>query len=122
MDKTTNIFTNINKTIMKKRTHTYNAGDIVTFKFLTGDIFTGKITHQTYKQDGTADYRIKVEDKKGFTIYPCMTEARIIKRNKTAKQANKDFDNKYRDTLIKERDMARKKSKLDDAIRHRKNL
>ena len=109
---------------MKKQTHTYNSGDIVTFKFLTGDVHTGKIIDRTYKKDGTADYKIRVEDNKGFTIYPCMTDERIIKRNKTAKQANKDFDQKYRDTLIKERDMARKKSKkkvskskLNDAIK-----
>lgn len=107
---------------MKKTTHTYNVGDIVTFKFLTGDIYTGKITHQTYKQDGTADYKIRVEDNKGYTIYPCMADARIIKRNKTAKQANKDFDNNYRDTLIKERDIARKKSKLDAAISAQKKF
>ena len=69
---------------MKKQIHTYSVGDIVTFKFLTGDVYTGKITMQTYKQDGTADYKIRVEDSKGFTIYPCMTDKRIIKRNKTA--------------------------------------
>ena len=68
----------------KKRIHTYHSGDIVTFKFLTGDVYTGKITYQTFKEDGTPTYKIKVEDSKGFTIYPCMTDERIIKRENTS--------------------------------------
>ena len=76
-----------------KSFHKYNVGDIVTFKFLTGDVLTGKIINQTFKDDQTPDYKIKVEDSKGFTIYPCMTDARIIKRNKTAMAVMKEFGN-----------------------------
>ena len=36
---------------MKKLKHKYNIGDIVKFKFLTGDIYTGKIMEQTFKDD-----------------------------------------------------------------------
>ncbi len=68
--------------------HLYNVGDIVTFKFLTGDVLTGKILEQTYKDNGTPDYRIRVDENskssRGFTIYPCMTHERIIRRDKTA--------------------------------------
>jgi len=111
----------------KKYIHTYNSGDIVTFKFLTGDIYTGKITHQGYKQDGTPDYKIRVEDKKGFTIYPCMTDERIIKRDKTAKQALKDFNQNYRDTINKQNNSGGKKikeksSELDNAINAQKKF
>ena len=52
---------------MKKQTHTYNVGDVVTFKFLTGDILTGKITDHTYKDDGTPSYKIRVEENKVCT-------------------------------------------------------
>ena len=70
--------------------HLYNVGDIVTFKFLTGDILTGKITEQTFKDNGTPDYKIRVDENKDrFTIYPCMTHERIIRRDKTALAAMK---------------------------------
>ena len=70
--------------------HLYNVGDIVTFKFLTGDVLTGKITEQTFKDNGTPDYKIRVDENKDrFTIYPCMTHERILKRNKTALAAMK---------------------------------
>ena len=75
---------------MAKKQHLYNVGDIVTFKFLTGDVFTGKITEQTFKDNGTPDYKIRVDENKDrFTIYPCMTHERILKRNKTALAAMK---------------------------------
>jgi len=101
---------------MKKNTHTYNLGDIVTFKFLTGDIYTGKITEITWKEDDTASYKIKVEDVKGFTIYPCMTDARIIKREKTARVADKEYSLKASDILRKKYESKPKKSELDSAI------
>tara|TARA_R100000005_G_C4976941_1_gene188019 strand:+ start:31 stop:360 length:330 start_codon:yes stop_codon:yes gene_type:complete len=70
--------------------HLYNVGDIVTFKFLTGDILTGKIKEQTFKDNGTPDYKIRVDENKDrFTIYPCMTHERIIRRDKTALAAMK---------------------------------
>ena len=47
---------------MKRQIHTYNVGDIVTFKFLTGDVYTGKITDHTFKEDKTPSYKIKVEE------------------------------------------------------------
>ncbi len=101
---------------MKKQTHTYNLGDIVTFKFLTGDIYTGKITEHTWKEDNTASYKIKVEDSKGFTIYPCMTDARITKREKTARVADKEFNLKANDILRKKYEKNPTKSELDKAI------
>ena len=65
----------------KKRSHTYNCGDIVTFKFLTGDTYTGAITELTWKEDDTPSYKIKVDDKignrNGFTIYPCILKLQI---------------------------------------------
>ena len=111
----------------RKGMHTYNSGDIVKFKFLTGDVYTGKITYQGYKEDGTPDYKIRVEDKKGFTIYPCMTDNRIIKRVKTAKQALKDFNQNYRDMINKQNNSQGKKKKeknseLDDAINNQKKF
>lgn len=75
---------------MAKGKHKYNIGDIVTFKFLTGDVYTGKIIDETRKADGTPDYKIRVEEPgnkgntNGFTIYPCMTEKRILRRDFTA--------------------------------------
>ena len=89
----------------KKDFHKSNVGAIVTFKFLTGEVLTGNIINQTFKENGIADYKIKVENSKGFTIYPCMTHERIIKRNKTAlavmnaadggkKKSKKKIDNK----------------------------
>ena len=84
----------------KKQHHTYNVGDIVTFKFLTGDILTGKIVNHTYKENGTPDYKIRVEDSRGFTIYPCMTDERIIKRNKTALAVMKAAENKQKNNAI----------------------
>ena len=68
--------------------HLYNVGDIVTFKFLTGEILTGKIKELTFKDNGTPGYKIQVDENSksrvGFTIYPCMTHERIIRRDKTA--------------------------------------
>ena len=100
----------------KKTTHAYNLGDIVTFRFLTGDVYTGKITEITWKEDDTPSYKIKVEDSKGFTIYPCMTDARIIKREKTARVADKEFNLKASDILRKKYDKKSGISKLDKAI------
>jgi len=105
---------------MKNRAHTYSIGDIVTFKFLTGDVYTGKITMTTYKQDGTPDYKIRVEDNKGFTIYPCMTDARIIKRNKTALAVMKT--NEMEQKLKEKKERVVKKSELDEAIQTQKNF
>jgi hypothetical protein len=85
----------------KKQHHTYNVGDIVTFKFLTGDILTGKIVNHTYKENGAPDYKIRVEDSRGFTIYPCMTDERIIKRNKTALAVMKAAENKQKNKAKK---------------------
>ncbi len=112
----------------KKQHHTYNVGDIVTFKFLTGDILTGKIINHTWKEDNTPSYKIKVEDSKGFTIYPCMTDARITKREKTARVADKEFNLKSSDILRKQMENKSKKIKksdesdLDKAIEAQKNF
>jgi len=112
----------------KKQHHTYNVGDIVTFKFLTGDILTGKIINHTYKEDNTPSYKIRVEDSKGFTIYPCMTDSRITKREKTAKLADREFNLKSNDILRKKMENKSKKNKksdtsdLDNAIETQKNF
>ena len=106
----------------KKRSHTYNCGDIVTFKFLTGDIYTGKITEHTWKEDDTPSYKIKVEDSKGFTIYPCMTDARITKREKTARIADREFSLKANDMLRKKHEKKPAKSELDKAIDSQKSF
>jgi len=106
----------------KKRTHTYNLGDIVTFKFLTGDIYTGKITEHTWKEDDTPSYKIKVEDSKGFTIYPCMTDTRITKREKTARVADKEFSLKANDILRKKYEKKPVNSELDEAINSQKKF
>ena len=83
---------------MAKKKHTYNIGDIVKFKFLTGDILVGKVTEHTYKDDGTPTYKIRVEEnsksRKGFTIYPCMTDSRIINLEQTALNAVKALNKK----------------------------
>tara|TARA_R110000744_G_scaffold163851_1_gene280859 strand:+ start:1901 stop:2245 length:345 start_codon:yes stop_codon:yes gene_type:complete len=107
---------------MKKKTHTYNTGDIVTFKFLTGDIMTGKITEHTWKEDDTPSYKIKVEDSRGFTIYPCMADDRIIKREMTARAADKEFNLKANDILRKQHEKKPGKSELDDAIKAQKDF
>ena len=110
----------------KKRSHTYNCGDIVTFKFLTGDTYTGAITELTWKEDDTPSYKIKVDDKignrNGFTIYPCMTDARISKREKTARVADKEFSLKATDILRKKHENKPAKSELDKAIESQKNF
>jgi len=110
----------------KKRSHTYNCGDIVTFKFLTGDILTGKITEHTWKEDDTPSYKIRVEEtsknRKGFTIYPCMTDSRIMKREKTAMAAYKEFNLKANDELRKKHDKKVNKSELDEAIDSQKKF
>ena len=114
---------------MAKNTHTYNCGDEVTFKFFDGSTHTGKITHLTYQGDNVDSiktnfdiptYKIQVNDlgksnnKKGFTVYPCMTESRIIKRDKTAMKVMKEFDQAYRDKMNKERNSAKAEAKKTD--------
>lgn len=98
---------------MAKGKHKYNIGDIVTFKFLTGDVYTGKITHQTFKNDGTPDYKIRVDEGKDkFTIYPCMTEKRIKRRDFTALQVMKLSEKK-----MKKEESKKEKLDLKQAIK-----
>jgi len=110
----------------KKRSHQYNIGDIVTFKFLTGDTYTGKINEKTWKEDDTPSYKIQVEDtygsRKGFTIYPCMTDSVIIRRDKTVAVAMKEFNLKSSDILRKQHEKKPNKSELDDAIDKQKDF
>lgn len=110
---------------MKNKKHTYSVGDIVTFKFLTGDILTGKITDHTYKEDGTPSYKIRVEEntkaRKGFTIYPCMTDSRIIKVNQTALNAVKALNRKEK-AIEKKNKVNKKTEGLDDAIQSQRNF
>jgi hypothetical protein len=109
---------------MKKQTHKYNIGDIVKFKFLTGDVYTGKITDHTFKEDKTPTYRIRVEEstkhKTGFTIYPCMDNSRIVSLEMTALKAMKAGEVAYREMKRKEiatAIKANKDSELEKAIR-----
>lgn len=112
---------------MAKLKHRYNNGDIVKFKFLTGEILIGKIMEKTFKADKTPDYKIRVEEnsknRNGFTIYPCMTDARIINLEHTAIQnmkveelAYRDMMNKKRNAEAKERKNESKKSDLEKAL------
>ena len=124
---------------MKKGKHKYSCGDIVTFKFFDGGVYTGKITEQTYQGDNVESiktnfdmptYKIQVEDlgksnnKRGFTIYPCMSETRIVSRDKTALRAMKDFELDYRDKINKARNSSKTedKSELDIAIESQKKF
>ena len=95
---------------MKTPRHKYNIGDVVEFKFLTGNIFTGKITEHTFKDEDTPTYKIRVEEKigrVGFTIYPCMTDSRIIKLKHTAIQNMKIEEKAYKDSISKQREKTR---------------
>tara|TARA_R110000744_G_scaffold151931_2_gene265643 strand:+ start:593 stop:958 length:366 start_codon:yes stop_codon:yes gene_type:complete len=109
---------------MKKSKHRYNIGDIVKFKFLTGDVYTGKITDHTFKEDKTPSYKIRVEEntrhRTGFTVYPCMTDSRIISLEMTAMKAMKAGEIAYREMKRKENATAIKASKdleLEKAIK-----
>tara|TARA_R100001198_G_scaffold94752_1_gene78787 strand:+ start:387 stop:731 length:345 start_codon:yes stop_codon:yes gene_type:complete len=106
----------------KKKSHKYNVGDIVTFKFLTGDILTGKITECTNKDDGTPDYKIRVEDSRGFTIYPCMTDSRIIKRNKSALSIVNAIQKEQKKQEKSQGNKVIRESDLDKAINSQKDF
>jgi len=106
---------------MKKLKHKYNIGDIVKFKFLTGDIYTGKIMEQTFKDDvlKTPDYKIRVEEnggKSGFTTYPCMADSRIIEVVHTAIQNMKVMELAYRDMINKKRHAEGKERKAETEL------
>tara|TARA_R110001592_G_C12979028_1_gene734006 strand:- start:426 stop:797 length:372 start_codon:yes stop_codon:yes gene_type:complete len=84
----------------KQAKHEHSIGDIVTFKFFDGGNYSGKITHHTYQGDNVESlktrydmptYKIRVENPKGFTIYPCITDQRIVNKDKTALQVSKEF-------------------------------
>ena len=100
---------------MKKQRHTYNNGDIVKFRFLTGEVLIGKIMEKTFKEDKTPDYKIRVEEnsknRNGFTIYPCMTDARIISLERTAIQNMKVEEIAYREMMNKKRNQDAKERK-----------
>ena len=50
-----------------------------------------------FKNDGTPDYKIRVDEGKDkFTIYPCMTEKRIKRRDFTALQVMKLSEKKMK--------------------------
>jgi|TARA_R110001592_G_scaffold75219_4_gene227751 hypothetical protein len=105
---------------MAKLKHRYNNGDIVKFKFLTGEILIGKIMEKTFKEDKTPDYKIRVEEgsknRKGFTIYPCMTDARIISLEHTAIQNMKIEELAYRDMINKKRNADAKERKNESDL------
>tara|TARA_R110001592_G_scaffold1578_3_gene9284 strand:+ start:1256 stop:1627 length:372 start_codon:yes stop_codon:yes gene_type:complete len=106
---------------MKKIKHKHNIGDIVKFKFLTGDIYTGKIMEKTFKDDAekTPDYKIRVEEnggKSGFTTYPCMADSRIIEVVHTAIQNMKVMELAYREMMNKQRNAAAKEKKVETEL------
>tara|TARA_R100000152_G_C6705207_1_gene133932 strand:+ start:317 stop:682 length:366 start_codon:yes stop_codon:yes gene_type:complete len=108
----------------KKVNHIHNVGDIVTFQFFDGGTYTGKITHQTYQGDNVDSvktnysmptYKIHVDTHNGFTTYPCITEHRIKRKDKTALQASKEFISRPElKTMSKPK--VKIKSELDEAI------
>ena len=114
---------------MAKKKHTYNLGDIVKFKFLTGEKLVGKITELTYKEDNTASYKIRVEENSkmrvGFTIYPCMTDSRIIEVVQTALSAMRNSNKKQKAQEDKEISAAMRsgnKDELNQAIDAQRNF
>ena len=107
----------------KKVTHIHSIGDIVTFSFFDGGTYTGKITHLTYQGDNVESvktkydmptYKIHVDNPKGFTIYPCITEHRIKRKDKTALQVSKEFVSRPEFKVSKPK--VKIKSELDEAI------
>ena len=109
--------------------HIHNVGDIVTFNFFDGGTYTGKITHLTYQGDNVDSvktnysmptYKIHVDNAKGFTIYPCITEHRIKRKDKTALQASKEFVSRPDFKVSKPK--VKTKSELDEAIDAQKDF
>ena len=109
--------------------HIHNVGDIVTFQFFDGGTYTGKITHQTYQGDNVDSiktnytmptYKIRVETHNGFTIYPCITEHRIKRKDKTALQVSKEFTSRPEFKVSKPK--FKTKSELDEAIDAQKDF
>jgi len=103
--------------------HTHNVGDIVTFTFFDGGKYTGKIIEQTYQGDNIESvktkydmptYKIHVDNPKGFTIYTCVTEHRVIRKDKTALQVSKEFISRPDFKVSKPK--VKIKSELDEAI------
>jgi hypothetical protein len=70
---------------------------------------------KTFKEDKTPDYKIRVEEdsknRNGFTIYPCMTDARIISLERTAIQNMKVEELAYREMMNKKRNQEAKERK-----------
>ena len=62
---------------MVKVKHKYNINDTVKFKFFDGEVRNGRITKLTVDHDKPT-YKIRVDDSRGFTVYPCMTNKHIL--------------------------------------------
>jgi len=77
---------------MIKKGHTYKIGELLKFTYFDGSPHTGKVIKQTYAGDdwnhlqtdySNPRYTIQVpddRDARGYMIYPCVGESRIVKR------------------------------------------
>lgn len=114
---------------MKKVKHTYSLGDIVSFQFFDGTTRKGKIIELTYSGDNVPSvqtrydmptYKIRVDDTRGFTIYPSMTDVRINQVEKSALDVSREWAGTMKSSKFAEH--AEKSSELDKAIEAQKNF
>jgi len=111
---------------MRKRSHKYKIGDDVQFRYMDGTIRYGEVTRIGYAGDNwdhiptdfsAMIYTITVinnGDIRGYMVYPCVGEARIISANGQLIKSCK-YGSNY--TTVKAKPSKRKKLKKKPSVK-----